>query len=126
MIALIFSALSAAQPAGDTAAPIKYDAITLDRALELDGLAVTITFTPASPCYTWGAGKSLVTIAGPAPAASFERTVLLKGNRMRDADLGCARLTVHGRLRVIRHPESKIGGKTFAGYTEVRLEELGP
>jgi hypothetical protein len=32
-------------------------------------------------------------------------------------------MTVVGTLRVIRHPESTIGTKTFSGFTEIRIEE---
>jgi len=42
-------------------------------------------------------------------------------NRLRDADVG-AKLRVSGRLRVIYHPESRIGGTTFQAFTEVRVE----
>ena len=49
--------------------------------------------------------------------------MVLKGNRLRDADVGAPKLTVHGTLRVIRHPASVIDGKTFGAFTEVRVEE---
>jgi hypothetical protein len=52
-----------------------------------------------------------------------ERTVVLKGDRLMDADKGAPKLTVHGTLRVIRHSDSVIDGKTFSGFVEVRLEE---
>jgi hypothetical protein len=122
MITFALCALLAAQP-GETNAPIKFDTITLKDAEQLDGQPVTITFLPACPAYTWGEDKRRVTIAGPAPAGSFERTVMLKGNRLRDADLGCGKLTVHGTRRVIRHPGAVIGNTAFAPFTEVRLEE---
>jgi hypothetical protein len=48
--------------------------------------------------------------------------VVLKGNRLADADLG-AKVTVTGTLKVIRHPASTINGKTFSAFTEIRIEE---
>ena len=70
-----------------------------------------------------GEGKNLVTVAAPVGPGSIERTVVLKGNRLRDADLGCGELIVHGTLRVIRHPGAVIGNKAFAPFTEVRVQE---
>jgi hypothetical protein len=34
-----------------------------------------------------------------------------------------AKVTVMGKLRVIRHPATKIDGKEFVGFTEIRIEE---
>ena len=48
--------------------------------------------------------------------------MVLKGNRLHDADRG-AKVTVVGTLRVIRHADSTIGSKTFSGFTEIRIEE---
>lgn len=120
-VAVLF-ALFVAQP-GETSAPIKFDTISLKDVELLDGQRVTVVFLPARPAYTWGAGKNLVTVAAPADTATFERTVVLKGNRLRDADRGAGKLIVYGTLRVIRHPGAAIGDTTFAPYTEVRVEE---
>jgi hypothetical protein len=108
---------------GETRAPLKFGTITLKDAEQLDGQRVTITFLPALPAYTRGAGKNLVTIAAPADTAMYERTVMLRGNRLRDADMGAGKLTVHGTLRVTRHPAAVIGNAAFAPFTEVRLQE---
>jgi hypothetical protein len=70
-----------------------------------------------------GKGKRLVTVAGPVPIDDVERTVMLKGNRLRDADQARERLTVRGTLRVIHHPAATIDGTTFEAFTEVRVEE---
>ena len=121
MITTALYVLFAAQP-GEIGGPIKFDTITLKDAEQLNGQRVTITFLPRTPAYTWGEGKNLVTIAGAGNGA-IERTVMLKGNRLRDADLGCGKLTVHGTLRVIRHPGAVIGDKAFVPFTEVRVEE---
>jgi hypothetical protein len=48
--------------------------------------------------------------------------VILKGDRLDAADLGKT-LTVVGTLRVIGHPDATINGKTFGGFTEIRIEE---
>jgi hypothetical protein len=48
--------------------------------------------------------------------------VILRGNRLHDADRG-AKVVVMGRLRVIRHPPSTINGVMFSGFTEIRIEE---
>ena len=119
-IALV--AFLAAQP-GDTDAPIPFDTLGPKAAASLHGRRVTITFTPAKPAYTWGKGKRLVTIAGPADTDDLERTVMLKGNRLRDADQGAERLTVRGTLRVIHHPAATIDGVAFEAFTGVRVEE---
>ena len=115
-------ALAATRPYG-TPAPITFDTLTLLEAERLDGRRVTVAFVPARPCYTMSAGKELVTVARPADVGGPERTAVLRGNRMRDADKGCHKLTVHGTLRVIRHPASVINGEAFAAFTEIRLEE---
>jgi hypothetical protein len=77
---------------------------------------VTITFTPARS--TLGQGKELVTVAGPVGIDDVERTVMLKGNRMRAADQSRERLTVRGTLRVIHHPAATIDGVAFESFTE--------
>jgi hypothetical protein len=118
---LALAALLAGQPAEP--APILFDTITPKAAAALHGQRVTITLTPELPAYTWGKGKRLVTVAGPIPIDDVERTVMLKGNRMREADRSPERLTVRGTLRVIRHPADTINGVAFGAFTEVRVEE---
>jgi hypothetical protein len=76
----------------------------------------------ARPVPSAGKGKNLRTIVGPVDTAPFERSVILKGNRLHDADLG-AKVTVVGTLRVIRHPAATIGTMTVGAWTEVRIEE---
>ena len=61
--------------------------------------------------------------AGPLDTADFECSVVLRGNRMRDADMSTERLTVRGTLRVIHHPASTINGVEFEAFTEVRVEK---
>ena len=122
MHALILAAPFSAQPQPDTVARVKLETFTLADAQRLDGKAVVATFTVAS-AYTWGEGKTLRTVVGPTNAAmGVERTAILKGNRLHDADQG-AKVTVVGTLRVIRHADSTIGTKTFSGFTEIRIEE---
>ena len=116
------AALLAAQPS-EVDAPIAFDTITLKAAEALHGQEVTITFAPGCPCDLFGEGENLRTVAAPADTAHFSRTVYLKGNRLRDADLGCKKLTVRGTLRVVHHPGVTIGETFFEPFTEVRLEE---
>ena len=78
-------------------------------------------YIPINPHLRGGPAEEIV--AASADTGNFERTVPLKGNRLRDADLGCNKLTVFGTLRVIRHPTTFIGNKAFAPFTEIRLEE---
>jgi hypothetical protein len=88
MHALIFTALFSAQPRPDTVVRVKLETITLAAAERLDGKAVVATFTVSS-AYTWGAGKNLRTVVGPVGGTmDVERTVVLKGNRLHDADQG--------------------------------------
>lgn len=119
MLTITLLTLAAAQP---IAAPIPFDAITLERAAELDGRPVTVTFTSARPAYTWGEGKGVRTWCGPAEGDDVERTVSLRGNRLAQADEG-AKLRVSGRLRVIRHPTAVVGGLEVPAWTEIRVEE---
>jgi hypothetical protein len=121
MHALILTAIIAAQP--DTAAiRVRLDKITLKDAEQLNGRFVVAQLPVAKPSYTWGEGKNLVTVIGTDGPGAAERTAVLRGDRLHDADLG-AKVVVMGRLRVIRHPPSVIGGKKFAGFTEIRIEE---
>lgn len=80
------------------------------------------TFVVRMLAFTWGEGKNLRTVTAPADGGNFERTVILKGNRLHDVELG-AKLTVVGTLRVIQHPSAIIGRIQFGGFTEVRIEE---
>jgi hypothetical protein len=122
MYAFILAALFSAQPQSDTVVRVKLETITLEDAERLNGKAMVATFTVAS-AYTWGEGKSLRTVVGPVGGTmGVERSAVLKGNRLHDADQG-AKVTVVGTLRVIRHPESTIGTKTFSGFTEIRIAE---
>ena len=116
---LLLAALFCAQP-DETVAVVKLDTITLKDAEQLDGKPVVATFTVATVPYTWGEGKNLRTVT--APAGALERTVILKGNRLHDADRG-AKVTVVGTLRVIHHSGATIGAMTFAPWTEIRIEE---
>jgi len=122
MHALILSALLSAQHTDDVVVRVKFDTITLKDAELLAGKTVVTTFVVKKPAFTWGEGKNLRTVTAPADGSQFERTVILKGNRLHDADLG-AKLTVVGTLRVIQHPSATIGGIQFGGFTEVRIEE---
>lgn len=100
---------------------MKVETLTLKDAERLDGRLVVATFTVGAPAYTWGEGKNLRTVTAPR-AGSTDRTVVLKGNRLHDADLG-ARLTVLGTLRVVRHPAGMIGAMPQGAWTEIRIEE---
>jgi hypothetical protein len=123
MHALIFAALFSAQPVADeTVVVVNIATVPLKDAERLDGKRVVTTFRIGAPPFTWGAGANLVTVTAPKYAGSEERTVILKGDRLDDADLG-KKLTVVGTIRVVRHPDSTINGKTFSGFTEIRIEE---
>ena len=121
MCAILLAALFAAQP-GEPTVVVKFDALTLKDAERLNGKLVAATFTVGAPSYTWGERKNLITVTAPESTDGNERTVILKGNRLHDADKG-AKVTVVGTLRVIRHPDSTIGTTTFRGFTEIRIEE---
>lgn len=96
-------------PPADTATPIPFDAITLERAEQLDGRGVTITFTAGSPAYTWGEGKALVTVCGPGEVDDVERVLVLRGDRPKVVDRS-AKVKASGVRRVIRHPPVVVGG----------------
>jgi hypothetical protein len=104
---LILAALFAAQP-GETIARVKLDALTLDEAQQLDGRLVAAQFTVGKPGYTWDEGAKLVTVVGVTGPDFTERTVMLKGNRLHDTDVG-AKVTVMGNLRVIRDQDRREG-----------------
>jgi hypothetical protein len=121
--ALSLFVLLSAQPANEAVVRVRFDTLALKDAEKLNGKLVVTTFTVGSPAYTWGEGKNLITVIAPKPAASSEeRTVILNGNRLHDADMG-AKVTVVGTLRVIHHPASTIGTTTFSGFTEIRIRE---
>jgi len=56
------------------------------------------------------------------PRRNTEWTVALKGDRLHDADDG-AKLTVTGRLRVIRHAAVVVNGVRVGAWVEVRVTE---
>jgi hypothetical protein len=115
-------ALARAIELGDTAAPVKFDTIGLKDAEHLDGAAVTIRFIVATLAYTRGDGENLRTIIGPADRGDdAEWSVVIKGNRLHDAD--GAKLTVTGRLRVIRHAAAVVGGVRVDAWVEGRVTE---
>ncbi len=114
---LALAALLCAQPDA-TVTRVTFENLTIKDAERLDGKAVVATFTVAKPAYTWGEGKRLRTIIGPADNGGTERAVVLKGDRLHDADLG-AKVTVLGTLRVIRHTATMTG----SAWTEIRIEE---
>ncbi len=118
-LALLLALGVPAQP-GDTAAPVKFDTISPTDAERLDGAAVTIRFTVATPAYTLGEGAKLCTIVGPADRGDgAEWSVFLKGDRLHDAYDG-VKLTVTGRLRVIKHASAVVDGVRVDAWTEVR------
>ena len=116
---LLLASLLCAQP-DETVAVVKIEALTHNDAEKLDGKPVVVTFTVGTVPYTWGEGKNLRTITAPTDA--LERAVILKGNRLHDADRG-VKVTVIGTLRGIRLSGATIGAMTFAPWTEVRIEE---
>jgi hypothetical protein len=120
MAPLVLAALPCAQP-DETVVRVKLEAIALREAERLNGKAVVATFTVGKPCFTWGEGKGLRTVTAPAGGGT-ERTVVLKGNRLHDADRG-ARVTVVGTLRVIRHPAGTVGSMQLGEWTEIRIVE---
>src|SRR5215217_654497 len=65
---------------------------------------------------------ALVAILASQPSDDVAPTVMLRGNRLCDADQGAERLTVRGTLRVIHHPAATIDGVAFEAFTEVRVE----
>lgn len=102
--------------------PVKIESITREEARSLNDKIVTATFTVGKPAFTWGEGKSLCTVTAPRGVDAIERTVILKGNRLDELDLG-EKVTVVGTLRVIQHPAAKIGEKSFSAFPEIRIEE---
>src|SRR4051794_4373755 len=121
MHALTLATLLCAQP-DETGVSVESDSISISDAERLEGKLVVTTFTVAAPAFTWGEGKSLRTVTGPASQDGTERTVILKGNRLRDADRG-ARVTVVGTLRVIHHAPSAVGTMPLGEWTELRIKE---
>jgi len=119
MLTLALAALFGAQP---VAAPVPFDAITPERAAELDGQPVVVTFTVGTPPYTWERAGKVVTVCGPLDVDEAERVVVLKGDRLKDVDRG-KRMRASGVLRVIRHPAAVVAGIEVAEWVEVRVEE---
>jgi hypothetical protein len=122
MYTLALTALLSAQPADEVVIRVKFDTLTVKDAEHLDGKTVVTTFTVGGPPFTWGEGKNLHTVTAPKSNGAVDRTVILKGNRLHDADLG-AKLTVVGTLRIIRHPARMVGTMALGPWTELRLEE---
>lgn len=106
----------------DTAAPIPFDKLTVADARRVHGQEITIAFTVGAPAYTWSEGGALVTVVGPGDVDEHERTVVLRGDRVREMDAG-RKLRVSGRLRVIDHPTAVVNGTTVPAWTELRVEE---
>lgn len=121
-LTLCLLTLALAQPA-DVAAPLPLATLTQARAEQLDGQPILITLAVGKPVYTWGEGVNLRTVVGLADQPdSVERTVMLKGDRLRDVDVG-TKLRVSGTLRVIRHPPVVVGGVLVEAWVEVRVEK---
>lgn len=113
--------LAAAPSDTDEPVLVEFDKLTLEAAERVNGRRVVAVFTAGAPPFSWGTGKRLITVTGPRGRGSEERTVHLKGDRLHDTDPG-AGVVVTGTLRVIRHPASTIGGRTFTGFTVFRIE----
>jgi hypothetical protein len=118
MLTLALLALVAGEPA---AAPVPFDAITVERAVQV-GASVVISFTVGTPPYTAEVGGRTVTVCGPLDADDVERVVMLRGDRLKDVDRG-KRLRVEGALRVIRHPAEVVAGVEVPAWVEIRVEE---
>ena len=118
--------LAAPAPA-DTATRLRFDALSPADAERLDGTLVGAQFVVGAPPFTWDRGAEQITVVAPAdgPDPNVTRTVVLRGDRLDDADLG-ARVALWGVLRVVRHPAATVGGVRIAAWTEIRIEEIGP
>jgi hypothetical protein len=97
---------------------VNLDFLTVERARTLDGKIVVASFIVVKPTYTW----SGLTILGAAdhPQDEVERGAVLLGTR-HDIEEG-KRVTVVGRLRVIRHRADFVGGVFVPDWTEIRVE----
>lgn len=51
-----------------------------------------------------------------------ERTVTLRGDRLRQMDMG-RKVTVSGRMRVLDHAPAIVDGTDVPAWTEIRVEE---
>lgn len=100
--------------------PIDLGALSRERARALDGKAVTVSFVVAKPPYTL-LGRTMVGAADRDDGA--ERGAVLLGRRL-DIREG-ERVTVRGRLRLLRHAPDTVNGTAVPAWWEVRVEESG-
>src|SRR5262245_27286758 len=100
MLALILSVLLCVRPGEPM--PVKFEVLTLKETEQFNGMRVSTTFTVGTIPFTWGEGKNLITVAAPR-YTGIDRTVILKSNRLMDADRS-VKVTIVGTLRVIHHP----------------------
>ncbi len=98
--------------------PIPLDGMTLDRARILNGQTLTVSFVVAKPVYTF-LGRTMVGAADRDDGA--ERGAVLLSRRL-DVKEG-ERLTVRGKLRVIRHRGDVVNGVSVPAWLELRVEE---
>lgn len=100
--------------------PIDLGALSLERARILDGRTVTASVLVQKPVYTL-LGRTMVGAADRDDGA--ERGAVLLGRRL-DVKEG-ERVTVRGRLRLLRHAPDMVNGTAVAAWWEVRVEESG-
>lgn len=98
--------------------PLNLDALTIDRVRSLDGQVVTVTFIVAKPAYTL-LGRTVVGAAERDDGA--ERSVVRLGRRLdvRDGH----RLTVRGRLILVRYRADVVAGVAVPAWDEIRVTE---
>ncbi|VTT98984.1 unnamed protein product [Gemmataceae bacterium] len=98
--------------------PIDLGALSLERARVLDGKAVTVSLLVQKPPYTL-LGRTMVGTADRDDGA--ERGAVLLGRRpdVREGE----RVTVRGRLRLLRHAPDTVNGAAVPSWWEVRVEE---
>ena len=119
MLVFAIIATFAVQPA---AAPVPFDTLTVEDARRMHGQEVVVTFKVGAPAYTWGEGAKLVTVVGPGEVDEHERAVTLRGDRLRQMDMG-RKVTASGRMQVIDHPAAVVAGIDVPAWTELRVEE---
>lgn len=119
LCAVLLYALAASS---DTAAPIPFATLTVEDARRLNGQDVTVAFTIGAPAYTHGEGAKLVTVIGPGDVDEHERTAVLRGDRLKQSDVG-RKVRVSGRLRVIDHAPALVNGQTVGAWVEIRVEK---
>ena len=121
MNALILAAVLAAQPD----ATVAFDTLTLDDPVRLKDTHVTVAFEVGRPAYTWVLNGAIYTVCGPeeVPGDGTERTAVLRGDRLADAQEGKT-VKAEGFVRVVYHLLTVVNGVQIPAWAEVRFEEV--